>query len=349
MDEIDEKKIDNIEKDIDNFYDAFDNYFDNYSNDIKDLYTQEESNNYQSLILNTEVLKVINEIINLDKDIKILKNDINKDSNINTIAKLNIFNEKLKDIINDLETYIRILKAPIKESYIEYINNETNLLEESINDITERLLNRISEDLESEFQKILNEINSSINNIYVKIKNLKYGDKLIENDIFSDIGNFYIFRNYILKLSKNNIIKGFGDGTFRPNNQVTRAEFLKMAIKSANIEIENNYSINNYIDVNPNHNLISYINYSSNTGLLFPISQYHFLPDKPINRIDAVLVLLKLKRIPINLYTSSVFSDLGNYHEISIIETARNHKIISGYSDGTFKPYTTLSRGEASK
>lgn len=45
---------------------------------------------------------------------------------------------------------------------------------------------------------------------------------------FSDVGQTHPFSNYIQVLSERKIINGYGDGTFKPNQQLTRGEIVRM-------------------------------------------------------------------------------------------------------------------------
>jgi len=50
--------------------------------------------------------------------------------------------------------------------------------------------------------------------------------------VFSDVPNNYWAHDYIAGLARLNIISGFGDGTFHPNESVTRAQFAAILRKA---------------------------------------------------------------------------------------------------------------------
>ncbi|MDA8334777.1 MAG: S-layer homology domain-containing protein [Peptococcaceae bacterium] len=56
---------------------------------------------------------------------------------------------------------------------------------------------------------------------------------------FSDIATSWA-RTYILELAKAGVINGYPDGTFRPDNYVTRAEFVKMLVLAAKLPLVTN-------------------------------------------------------------------------------------------------------------
>lgn len=65
--------------------------------------------------------------------------------------------------------------------------------------------------------------------------------------MFSDISNLKD-ADYIKHLASASIINGYSDNTFRPNNNITRAEFMKIILLGKNINIEANIK-NDYKDI----------------------------------------------------------------------------------------------------
>ena len=54
---------------------------------------------------------------------------------------------------------------------------------------------------------------------------------------FSDINETDWYYSDITKLKEQNVIAGYSDGTYRPKNEVTKAEALTMILRAANIPI----------------------------------------------------------------------------------------------------------------
>lgn len=53
----------------------------------------------------------------------------------------------------------------------------------------------------------------------------------LEESVFSDLPDNHINRDAILYMQENGIVQGYNDRTFKPNNQINRAEFVKIALK----------------------------------------------------------------------------------------------------------------------
>lgn len=64
----------------------------------------------------------------------------------------------------------------------------------------------------------------------VKMKNLK---TIAYKESFKDVSKDYPYADIIQTAYENKIIKGYGDGTFRPDNEISRAEMSVMLISLA--------------------------------------------------------------------------------------------------------------------
>lgn len=99
---------------------------------------------------------------------------------------------------------------------------------------------------------------------------------------FKDIKPTDWYYNSIINLTDRSIINGYTDGTFRPNNPVTTAEFLKLSLETAGIEVEKN--------TNPWHKGV--MDKSLSLGII--TRDLYNKPNEPIKRKDVAVVLAKL-------------------------------------------------------
>ncbi|KKR25566.1 MAG: thrombospondin type 3 repeat-containing protein [Candidatus Peregrinibacteria bacterium GW2011_GWE2_39_6] len=132
----------------------------------------------------------------------------------------------------------------------------------------------------------------------------------------------------VLSLYLNGIIKGYSDGSFRPNQSITREEFTKLNLGaiclnctnfpiSRQTEINNVYSKNPFPDQDINPNLNYCIAYSKNENLISgyqsePYASY-YLPKNAISRAEATKVLLETSEISTPLTTDSTLPWYTNY------------------------------------
>lgn len=113
------------------------------------------------------------------------------------------------------------------------------------------------------------------------------------NKSFSDIGEDHWAYESIMKMSERGIINGFEDGTFRPDAQITRAQFAKMMIRTLNLNTSKP-SKASFEDVAKNHWAYGYVEGSKfyMTGYIISDKNY-FKPDDPSVREDLAVALVK--------------------------------------------------------
>ena len=92
-------------------------------------------------------------------------------------------------------------------------------------------------------------------------------------------------------MTENNIIEGYEDGSFRPNNPITRAEFSKMASKFDDL-VGNNTKA--FADVSENHWALKYINSAYAKGWVNGYEDGSFRPDRNITRAEVVTITNKM-------------------------------------------------------
>ena len=88
-------------------------------------------------------------------------------------------------------------------------------------------------------------------------------------------------------MTENNIIKGYEDGTFRPNAPITRAEFATIASKFDEII---GGDVKGFYDVPASHWALKYINSAYERGWVTGYEDGSFRPDRFITRAEVVTV-----------------------------------------------------------
>ncbi|MCA9385840.1 S-layer homology domain-containing protein, partial [Candidatus Dojkabacteria bacterium] len=173
--------------------------------------------------------------------------------------------------------------------------------------------------------------------------------------VFPDICD-NVFESYITNLENDGIVGGYSDGTYKPDNPVTRGEMSKFIFNA--FSIPQNTSCGNFPDVNSSHTFHVYITSLKCAGVVGGYSDGTYKPDEYVTR-DAVTKFvvnaLIENGISVNLSLSHGFSDVpssnvfGPYIAYLTNVTVDGEKVISGYSDGTYRPANVLTRGEMSK
>jgi len=105
---------------------------------------------------------------------------------------------------------------------------------------------------------------------------------------FSDINDYWA-QPFIQALAKNNIISGYPDGTFRPNEPVDRAEFAAMIQKA--FDQNQVRQATAFTDVPPDYWAVSAIEEAFETGFMVGLPGNLFLPNVEISKTQALVAL----------------------------------------------------------
>ncbi|CAH2215098.1 S-layer homology domain-containing protein [Tepidibacter aestuarii] len=99
----------------------------------------------------------------------------------------------------------------------------------------------------------------------------------------------------VQRLSALDILKGYEDGTFRPDRTITRAELAAVVVRALGLESSAKASIGNtnFNDVNSNHWASGYINIASALKVINGRGNGIFDPEAPVKYEEAVTMLVR--------------------------------------------------------
>lgn len=156
----------------------------------------------------------------------------------------------------------------------------------------------------------------------------------------------YVYVNY---LYCHGAITGYSDGTFRPNNSSSRGQFTKILVLSFGWT-PYAPALPTFSDVPPPSTFYAYVESAVQHGVISGYPDGTFRPGNDVSRAQAAKILVLGKAWPLVSPPSPTFTDVppGDW-AYSYVETAVQHAIVSGYSDGTFRPAVSVSRAQLSK
>jgi len=166
----------------------------------------------------------------------------------------------------------------------------------------------------------------------------------------TDISNHWA-KDDIEKLVALGSINGYPDGTFKPDNNITRAEFTKVLITSLGEDPEDG---NVFMDTG-NHWSEGYIKAALKQGIIELPDYYNnrFGPDVNITRGEIAKMVVRgmsLKDEAGGMGTEDMeFKDRDNIPNkfAGYVAAATKQQIINGYPDGTFRSDGEATRAEA--
>ena len=144
--------------------------------------------------------------------------------------------------------------------------------------------------------------------------------------------------------SRSAFINGYSDGTFRPENFMTRAEAVVMLYRMCTVNSENNYSTSVFSDVPLGMWCTQEVNAFARAGIIDQTT--YFYPDQYITRGELTEMLYRLSGSPSVGSSATRFSDVSGTSNSSAIRYATSAGWINGYPDGTFRPYAYIARSE---
>ncbi|WP_246310925.1 S-layer homology domain-containing protein [Paenibacillus xylanilyticus] len=145
-------------------------------------------------------------------------------------------------------------------------------------------------------------------------------------------------------------VQGYGDGTFRPNQKVTRAEFITMLGRAMKMNTTN--KVATYTDAKKMPVWSApYIVEAASEGIISGYTDGSFKPNKPLNRAEMVTMIARASSTPEGSTASLSFEDLDQIpawaapYVASMVEAG----FIEGVGGHRFAPLQTATRAESVK
>lgn len=141
-------------------------------------------------------------------------------------------------------------------------------------------------------------------------------------------------------------VSGYPDGGYKPDNKVTRAEFVKMV--NGIIDYSKMSDIT-YKDVPASEWYYDYVRTAQNIGYISGYSSSVFGPNDYITREQAASILARIQYLKNSAAGADKFSDKNSLASwaVEAVGATSEAGFISGYVDGSFQPQKSLTRAEA--
>ena len=194
--------------------------------------------------------------------------------------------------------------------------------------------------------------NSSVSSGPVVSINTAISSAANGRDIFSDLSNYDWAKPAIEKLVEYKIVSGYDDLTFRPANNVTRAEFVKMII-NAFYSSELSASSSVFSDVKDSDWHCEYIMTAYEKNLVSGVGNDMFAPSERISRQDMSVILYNAAKA-FNILSDGEKTEFADDSLIAdyareAVYTLKGMGIINGQDGNLFAPWNFATRAEAAK
>lgn len=165
----------------------------------------------------------------------------------------------------------------------------------------------------------------------------------VASEPFTDVSKNNPHYEAIISLYQSKIISGYKDGTFKPNQQVTRGQAAKIIATAFNLKTDEKAS--KFADVTEKTEFYNEINTLAQLGFINGYENGTFKPNQPITREQ----LAKILSLAIGLQpsTETSFTDVDKHNVFApYIAALYKNGITKGSTPTTYSPKELVSRGE---
>jgi hypothetical protein len=124
------------------------------------------------------------------------------------------------------------------------------------------------------------------------------GSLVVPGAEFSDIPEDFWAGNSVKYIAAAGVMKGYADGTFKPNRVVSRAELASILVKARKIPV-NKVAVTQYSDVSKQNSAAPYIKAAVVSGYLTGRKGSKFEPNKGATRAEAVAALVRFDKMEV--------------------------------------------------
>lgn len=144
----------------------------------------------------------------------------------------------------------------------------------------------------------------------------------------------------------NDMLKGYEDGSFRPDVQITRAEFITMVNNAFEYTEKADIS---FADVDSGDWFYTEVQKAVKAGYLLGYEDNTARPGNKISRQEAALIIARIKDLSNYATGANKFNDVNDIASWAKggVGAVADAKFMIGYEDNTFRPLRYISRAEA--
>ncbi len=160
----------------------------------------------------------------------------------------------------------------------------------------------------------------------------------------SDVTPDHPAYNEITSLVNAGIISGYTDGTFKPDDPITRGQLTKITVLALGLKVETAGGPH-FKDVPQGSPFYDYVETLHNRGIIAGYKDGTFRPDDKVTRGQLAKVTVMAAGLTLTKPEKPSFRDVAPASDLySYIETAYAHGMLTPYEDGTFRPEASASR-----
>jgi len=163
--------------------------------------------------------------------------------------------------------------------------------------------------------------------------------------IFSDVSNTHWAYEYIKSMSDKNIVSGYPDGTFKPDNDITRAEFMKIIVDAFGLLNENAKA--EFSDIDESAWYYKYVASAVKAGIVTGYADNRIGGNEKLTREDMAVIIYRAAKDRLSgNEIAVVFSDseeISTYARTAVSALCADG-IMNGVGNDSFNPKGNATR-----
>ena len=174
----------------------------------------------------------------------------------------------------------------------------------------------------------------------------KKEEVVVYNSKFDDVPEDKWFYSYVTELASKGIIEGYEDGSFRPQNNVTRAEFIKLLVVCMGYQES---ALPSFDDVKEKDWFYSYVSTAVKNGVVVK-EEYgnSFKPNEVITREEAAKLLVRAAGVETGKFETP-YADSDDEYVVALYTICLMQGTVDTESGKRFfNPATGITRAETS-
>lgn len=163
---------------------------------------------------------------------------------------------------------------------------------------------------------------------------------------FTDVKAELDHSSNIMSLAERGILKGYSDGSFRPDTPLTRGQASKILALSLGLNVKT-VKDPGFKDLKKSNGYYNYIAALANAGLITGFEDKTFKPNAPMTRAHMAKVLDLGYKLNLNQSTENPFTDVSSKAWYADhVRTLVDNKVTKGKTATTFEPNVNVTRAQ---
>ncbi|MBU1018499.1 MAG: S-layer homology domain-containing protein [Patescibacteria group bacterium] len=192
---------------------------------------------------------------------------------------------------------------------------------------------------------------TSTENVLIKAKNgaIVGTSEIMSNILFSDVDTNHEYYKAIKYLREQEIITGYNDGSFKPDNSVSRVEALKMIFEAFDADLSDGSNLT-FPDIDNGQWYANYVATAKVSGVVDGYPDGTFKPGNSVNKVEFLKILLNAADADVSpVVIGNPYKDVSSWDWFSPYANMSKELNLAPVNGSYFEPSHYMTRGEVAE